>query len=224
MQGTLYNTGAVVLGSMIGLLFHSRLPERFAKIFYQAIGLLILSLGLGMVVKLSDFLLLSFSIIGGAFLGELVDISSLVNRTSEKLKSKIKSQNDNFSEGFVTGILVMCVGTLAVLGPLEEGLGKGTALLQTKSVIDFVTSILLASSLGVGVLFSALPLLVYQGSITLFAGSLQGFFSDTMIANLSVMGGVLLLGVGLGVLKIKKINVINMLPSLVMVAILSFWF
>lgn len=222
MQGTLVNVAAVILGSCIGVVIHSKLPQRIIEITFQGIGLFTIVLGVTMAAKTSNFLIMIVSIVTGSVIGELLNIEKAVNSFSEKIKSKAKLKNDTFSEGFITASLLYCTGSMAILGAIEEGLGGEPHLLLAKSVLDGVASIALASSLGVGVLFSAVPLLIYQGGITVCAGSLQHVFTESIIAELTAVGGVLLVGLGIRLLEIKQIKVMNMLPSLVIVVVLAY--
>ncbi|MFB6341655.1 DUF554 domain-containing protein [Saccharicrinis sp. FJH62] len=224
MLGTLINAGAIIIGSIIGLLIHSRMPKNITRIVFQGIGLFTLFLGIHMAAKTGNFLVLIFSIVLGAITGELLRLDLLINRFSEWLKKRVKSKNENFSNGFVTSFLLYCMGSMAILGAFEEGLGGDPNLLLAKSVLDGFSSIALAASLGIGVIFSAIPLIIYQGSLTLFAGSLQNFFTDPIINELTAVGGLLLIGLGINILEIKNLKIINMIPSLIFAVILSYFF
>ena len=224
MLGTLTNTAAVLVGSGIGLLIHSRLPKRITAIVFQAIGLFTLVLGVSMSLKTDRYLIMIFSLVLGAICGELIDLDAGFNRMSEALKRRLHIGGDGFTEGLITAFFLFCVGSMTILGAFEEGLGGEPTLLMTKSVLDGFSSIALAASLGIGVLFSALPLFLVQGGLTLFAASLQDFFTPEMIDALSSVGGVLLLGLGISILEIKKIKVANLLPSLVFILLLAYIF
>jgi uncharacterized membrane protein YqgA involved in biofilm formation len=224
MQGTIINAGAVIIGSLVGLVIHSRLPKKITTITFQGIGLFTIFLGVSMALKTNEILLMIFSIVLGSIIGEALDIDRYLAKFSEYLKSKIRSENKKFSEGFITSSLLFCMGSMAILGAFEEGLGGRPNLLLAKSVLDGFASIALAASLGIGVLFSAVPLFIYQGSLTLFAGLLENFFSDIIITELSAVGGLLLIGLGLNILEIKKLKILNMIPSLLIVVMLAyFW-
>lgn len=221
MLGTLINVGAIILGSLIGLAIHAKLPERLTRIAFQGIGLFTVFLGLTMAAKTSNFLVMIFSIVPGSIIGELIGIEKHMDRLGEHIKQKVGSKNKSFSEGFITAFLLFCMGSIAILGSIEEGLGGKPNLLIAKSVLDGFSSLALSASLGIGVIFSALPLFIYQGGITLFASSLQQFFTATLINELSAVGGLLLIGLGINILEIKKLNILNMLPSLVIAVILA---
>lgn len=224
MIGTLINAAAVITGSILGLIIHSKLPENITKRVFQGIGLFTFFLGIHMASKTDNFLIMIFSIVIGAIIGEWMDIDKAMNRFGEWLKRKVKSNNENFSNGFVTAFLLFCMGSMAILGAFEEGLGQEPNLLMAKSVLDGFSSIALSASLGIGVIFSAIPLIIYQGGLTLFAGSLEGFFTNGIINELTAVGGLLLIGLGINILEIKNLKILNMIPSLVVVVILAYFF
>jgi uncharacterized protein len=235
--GTLINVGAVIVGSLIGLFFHARLPKRFTTVAFQGIGLFTLFIGFTMAAKTKSLLVLVFSIVLGAITGELLDIDRLLNRFGEWLRKKLerkdahhkdtKAQNgelperSRFAEGLVTAFLLFCMGSMTVLGAIEEGLGGRPNLLVAKSVLDGFASLALASSLGIGVLFSVIPLLIYQGGLTLLAGSLHAVMSDVVVNEVSAAGGLILIGLGVTILEIKQLKVLNMLPALVFAGVLA---
>lgn len=217
MQGTLLNVIAVLIGSTVGILIHSRLPERLVTITFQGIGVFTLVLGVNMAIGTSNFLIIIVSVVVGSILGELAGIEKRIEGFSSWIKEKTARGNQKFSEGFITASLLFCMGSMAILGAIEEGLGGEPHLLLAKSVLDLISSTILAASFGIGVIFSAIPLLLYQGGITLCAQALQDTVNTTMITELSAVGGLLLVGLGISILEIKKIRVMNMLPSLVVV-------
>ena len=224
MIGTLLNAAAVVIGSIIGMFIKTKLPTKITDTTFQAIGLFTIMLGVTMAIKTNNFLIMVLSLVIGAIIGEYIDLEKRVDNFGLFLKNKINTKNDRFSEGFVTAFLLYCMGSMTILGAIEEGLGGVPNLLITKSLMDGFGSIVLASTMGVGVLFSSIPLLLYQGGLTLFASQMQSFFSDVIITELSAVGGILLLGLGISMLHIKKIKILNMLPSLIIVAILTYYF
>ncbi len=224
MIGTLVNVATVVAGSLIGLLFKSRLPERFIKIFFQVIGLFTLYLGFSMALKSTHVLQMVFSLILGAIIGESLHMDRGMEKLADRMKKHFKSKHERFSDGLLTAFLLYCMGSLTILGAIQEGMTGDPHLLLIKSLMDGVSSIALASGLGIGVLFSAIPLLVFQGGITLLAMWLGDFFPVVMVTELSAVGGILLLGLGIDILGIKKIKVINMLPALVVIVVLIWLF
>ena len=224
MYGTLINVVAVIIGSIIGLIIHQKLPKKITNTAFHAVGLFTIILGIIMAIKTSNFLILIFSIVIGAVIGEIIDIEKRIDNFGEWLKGKLKTKNESFSEGFVTAFLLYCMGSMTILGSIEEGLGGAPNLLVAKSVLDGFSSIVLAATLGVGVLFSFIPLFIFQGGLTLFASNMQSVFTEAMINELTAVGGIILLGLGITMLEIKKIRILNMLPSLIIVVILTYFF
>ena len=222
--GTLVNVGAVIAGSLLGLVIHKRMPDKITKLVFQAIGLFTLFLGFTMAGKTSNYLIMILSLVVGSIIGELLNIEKQINRLSNWLKAKSGYSNAKFSEGFLTSFLLFCMGSMTILGAIEEGMGGKPDLLLAKSVLDGFSSIALAAAMGIGVLFSVIPLLIYQGGLTLFAGYLQDYLTTPMINELSAVGGIILIGLGINILEIKQIRVINMVPALLIAVLLTWWF
>ncbi|MFA4921887.1 MAG: DUF554 domain-containing protein [Candidatus Neomarinimicrobiota bacterium] len=221
MLGTLVNVGTVILGSSLGLLLHTRLPRKLIIIVFQVIGLFTLFLGFSMALKTANFLIMIFSGAIGAVIGELCQIERGINRLGGNLKRRLKSDNDKFAEGLVTAFLLFCMGSMTILGAFEEGLGGKPNLLLAKSLLDGFSSMALAAGLGVGVLLAVVPLLIYQGGLTLLAGLLGDVLTTPIVNEMTAVGGLLLIGLGLTILEIKIVKVVNMLPSLVVAIILA---
>ncbi len=223
MTGTLINAGAVLAGSAAGLLLHARLPRKITTIAFQGIGLFTLFLGFTMASKTSNFLILIFSIIIGSIFGELMQLEKRLESFGDFLKRKLKSKNHKFSEGFITAFLLFCMGSMTILGAFEEGLGGKPTLLSAKSVLDGFASVALSAAMGIGVMFSIIPLIIYQGGLTLFAGLLENVLTEHIINEMTAAGGLILLGLGINILEIKKLKVLNMLPALMIAVILAFF-
>ena len=223
MLGTIVNTGTVVGGALIGVLIHSRMPERITKTTFQGIGLFTLYIGFTMAMKTGNVLVMVFSIVLGAILGEWIDIEKRMEKLSEWGKRKVGSKNDKFTEGFVTAFMLFCMGSMTILGSIEEGLGGEPTLLLAKSFLDGFGAVALASSLGIGVLFSAVPLFFYQGGLTLLAGLVQGYLTEPIINEVSAVGGLMLIGLGITILEIKKLKILNLLPALVFAGIFAYF-
>lgn len=221
MLGTFVNIGAVLVGSTVGLLFHRRLPEKIVTIVFQAIGLFTLFLGFTMATKTANYLILIFSLVAGSMIGQWLTLDHALDRFSQRLKDRLGLQNDKFSEGLVAAFLLFCMGSMTILGAFEEGMGNPPNLLYAKSILDGFASIALAAGLGVGVAFSTIPLLLYQGGLTLFAGWLGEFFRDVVLNEMTAVGGLMLIGLGINILEIKSLKVINMLPGLVVAVLLA---
>lgn len=219
--GTLVNVGAVVVGSLVGLLVHLKLPKRLTAVAFQGIGLFTLFIGFTMAAKTRSLIILVFSIVLGAILGELLAIDKHLNRFGEWLKGRLGSGNERFAEGMVTAFLLFCMGSMTVLGALEEGMGGRPNLLLAKSVLDGFASVALAASFGIGVLFSVVPLLIYQGGLTIAAWSLGRVLADSVVNEVTAAGGLVLIGLGLTILEIKPLKVLNLLPALVIAGLLA---
>lgn len=224
MLGTIINVITVVAGSALGLALNKKLPKRFVKIFFQVVGLFTFFLGISMALKTTHELHLIMALISGALIGELLNLEGLIEKFSNLIKVKLKIRNEKFTDGLLTAFLLYCMGSLTILGAIEEGMGGTSKLLMIKSLMDGVSSIALASGLGIGVMFSAIPLLIYQGGLTLLAMGFGEFVSPIFIAELSAVGGILLIGLAINILEIKKINVMNMLPALIMIVLLLWLF
>ncbi|WP_457570749.1 DUF554 domain-containing protein [Desulfovulcanus sp.] len=215
--GTIINVLAVILGSFLGLCLKSRIPPKIHQRVFQGIGLATLLIGLQMALKVENLILLIFSILFGAIVGEAIDLEKHLDNLAGLLKKKLKSQSSSFTQGLITAFLIFCIGSLTILGALDEGIRGDHTLLLTKSILDGFTSIALAATYGLGVMFSVIPMFIYQGTITLLAGQFQNLFTPILINQLTAVGGILILGLGLNLLEIKQIKITNMLPALLFV-------
>ncbi len=220
--GTVVNIVTVLLGGSIGLILGNRLPQRFTNIIFQAIGLFTLFLGVLMALKAEALLVVVFSLVVGSAIGVWLNLDKRVEGFSQVFKGFFGGSKDRFAEGFATAFLLFCMGSMTVLGSIEEGLGKGSQLLMTKAVMDGFSAMIFAQALGAGVLFSVVPLLLYQGGITLLAAFMGEFLPAYVVNDLAATGGILLLGLGLSILEIKNIRVMNMLPAIVVAVVFSF--
>ena len=220
MLGTLINAGAVIVGSSLGILLKKGLPEKYNTIYFQAVGLFTLVLGVQMALKITLPLLVVFSLIAGGLTGEFFKLEARMNRFGDYIKIKFKFGNERFTEGIITSFLLFCMGSMSIIGPVEEGLtGNVSELLKAKSLMDGFSSLLLSSALGIGVLFSVIPLLIYQGGITLLAQFLGKDVPEHYINEITVIGGVLLIGLAFDILGIKKLKILNMLPALIYICL-----
>lgn len=224
MIGTIVNTVAVVAGGIVGLFLKKNMPERVTTIYFQAVGLFTLAIGISMAVKMDHILIIVSSLAIGSLIGEWLNLEKGVEQLSEYLKNRFRIGNEKFSEGLIAAFLMFCVGSMTIIGTIQEGTGGSSDLLFTKSLMDFFSSILLASAFGAGVIVSALPLFLFQASLTLIAMFAGTFFTAEIILGLTSVGGILLMGLGINILEIKKLRVMNMLPSLIVVALLLWWF
>jgi len=220
MLGTIINAAAIIAGSSIGLVFKKALSEKYTTIYFQAIGLFTLILGMQMSLKINAPFIVALSLITGGLVGELCRLEERMNRLGDYMKMRFKIGNERFTEGLITAFLLFCMGSLSILGPVEEGLtGKLSELLKAKSLLDGFSSLLLSSALGIGVLFSVVPLVIYQGGITLIVRLIGKDIPANYINEITVVGGVLLIGLALDILNIKKLRILNLLPALIFVCI-----
>jgi hypothetical protein len=217
MTGTIINVVLVVVGSSLGLLIHKRFPERIRVIVFQAIGLFTIMLGINLGLKSTAFLIIIFSLISGALIGEGFYLQERIENGGEYLKKWLKVKNENFTEGLVTAFMLFCVGSFTILGAIEEGLTGEYNLLLTKSVLDGFSSIALASAFGFGVMFSVIPLFIYQGALTIFASYVEPFLDVALQNEITAVGGIMIVGLGLNIMDVKKIRVLNLTPGLLTV-------
>lgn len=217
MFGTTVNALAIIAGSLLGLLFSRGIPERYKEIILQAVGLAVLLIGMKSALVSDQLMVVIFSIIIGAIIGEGLQIEARLAAFGAHLERMVQaksSDSSSFARGFVTASLVFCVGSMAIVGSLESGLTGNHQTLLAKSVLDGVTSIIFASAMGLGVLFSALAVFVYQGLITLTAFFLKNYLVPETVSQMSAVGGLLIMSISLNMLKITSIRVGNLLPGI----------
>jgi len=225
VTGTLINIVAVLIGGGLGTILGQRLPERVRETVMAGLGLVTVVVGIQLSLHTRNVLLVLISVLIGAVLGGWWRIDARLERLSEWIRARLARRAAahslaRFSEGFVTASLVFCVGPMTILGSIQDGLTGDYTLLALKSVLDGFAALAFASTLGIGVLFSVLTVLVYQGGLTLLAGMAQRALSDPVVDEMTATGGVLMLAIGLLLLDIKRIRVANLLPSLVVVVVL----
>lgn len=213
MLGTIVNTIAILIGGVIGLLFKNGIPERYSTTIMHALSLCVIFIGISGSLKCDNVLLLIISLVIGSFLGELLDIDAALKKFGDNLEKNFTGRWGKISDGFVTASLLFCVGAMAIVGSLESGLSGNNKILFAKSMLDGISSIIFASSLGIGVLFSSLSVLVYQGIITLCASLLKGILVNAVITNMTAVGSLLIVGLGLNMIGVTKIKVANLLPA-----------
>lgn len=234
--GTIANMAAILIGSAVGLLLKGGLKQRFQTTIMNALGLAVMFVGIsgalqglyvvkGEGLETANVMLMIVSLAIGGLLGELIDIEARLDHMGEWIKTTLKVRGEkgqNFVEGFVSSSLLFCIGAMAIIGSLQDGLAQDASMLYAKAIIDGVVAIFFASTLGIGVFFSILPLGIYQGGITLSAKYIEPFLSDQMIANLSFLGSILIFGIGINMIFGKKIKCGNLLPA-VLIPILYEW-
>lgn len=224
MKGTLVNALTVIIGSSIGLLVGNKFKEKYRDIIFQAIGLFTILVGTNMLVKGTSLIPIFLALIFGAITGEGLRLDMRLNSLTEKFKSKVSKNTPRFTEGFITATLIFCVGAMTIVGSVQEGLTGDPTILYTKSIMDGITSLTLASGLGMGVIFSSISVLVIQGSLTLLGSQLQFLTKEIYLSNVTSLGGILIIALGFEILGIKKIKVLNLLPSLIYLPIFIFLF
>ena len=217
MIGTLINCAAIILGSALGLLLRRGMKDSISKTVMQGIGLSVILIGLSGAIKTGNTLLVILSMVIGGVLGALIDIDSRMNRLGAWAQKKLThgdDENNTFAKGFVTASLIFCVGAMAVVGALDSGIRGDHSTLIAKAALDGVTSIILASSLGIGVMLSAAPVLVYQGAIALLGTAIAPLLSDVVVTEMSAVGGLLIMAIGINMLLDTEIKVANLLPAI----------
>lgn len=224
LLGTVVNGLLIIVGTLLGKLFH-RIPESMKRTVMQAIGLSVMVLGLQMGLKSENFLIVISSLVIGAVLGEMLHIEEALNNLGNWLEKKIGSNGKgNISEGFVTSTLIFVIGAMAIIGALDSGIRGDHAVLYTKSIIDGFTAIILTTTLGIGVLFSAVPVMLYEGSIALFATQINWMVPQALlnqfIAEMTSTGGIMIFAIGLNLTGIVKIKVGNFLPAIVVTGVI----
>jgi len=219
--GSIVNALAIIFGSVLGCWLQSRFPERIRAIVFQGLGLCVMLIGIQMALKVDNILIVIFSILLGGISGELLRLDTLFERLGNRFKAVIKSDNAQFTDGLITASLIFCIGAMAIVGSLEEGIRGNPTILYTKAILDGFASIALAASYGSGVLFSFIPVFLYQGSMTIGAGFFQQYFSDPMIAQVTACGGLLIIGIAINLLELTEIRLANLLPALGYVVVLT---
>jgi len=221
LLGTVANVAAIVLGTLVGLLLRRRLPQRIATIMTQGLGLVTALIGLQMVVATQNVLIVLVSIVVGGVVGELIQIEGRLDTLGKRIEKRFGRRRGTFAKAFVTSSLLFCVGPIAILGALQDGLRGDYSILLTKSGLDGIASVAFASTLGIGVLFSTIPVLAYQGSITIAASLLEPYLKTAIVNEMTATGGLLIIGIALNILRVTKIKVGNMLPAILVAAILA---
>lgn len=214
MIGTLVNTGAIVAGSAVGLAAGTQLPERIKIILMQALGLAVVAIGLRMALEAQHALLAIGCLLLGGITGELLRIERRLDGLADSLRQRLRSSSERFVEGFVTATLLYLTGAMTIVGSIQDGTIGDPSVLLIKALLDGVASVALASSLGIGVMCSALPVLLVQGGITLLAGQLVFLSQPAVLDAINATGGLLILGIGINLLEIGRIHVGNLLPAL----------
>lgn len=214
--GSLTNALFIIIGASVGLILKKKISFKTMELPIQGMALFVITLGISQVIKTEYPLVVIASIALGSLIGEILNLEGHFENFCKKIESLFGDKAVGFSTGFLTASIIYCTGSLAVLGSFEEGLGGYPSLLLSKGLIDGLTSVALAASLGFGVLFSAVPVFIYQAALTLLATIIEPFISTLSIVEMAATGGLMLMVIGLNLLKLTKIRVMNMLPGLIL--------
>jgi hypothetical protein len=214
MLGTVVNSLAVIIGGLIGVLFKNVIPEKISDALLKASGLAVITVGIKLSLVGENLTLLIMSVIIGTAIGELINIEGKLDNLGALVESKMKNKQSNIALGFITCTLVYCVGSMSVIGSIQSGLSGNHEILFSKALLDGITSISMAVSMGIGVVFSSISIFIYQGIITMLAQFMQSLLSDVVVTEMTAIGGTLIMAIGLNFLEIKRIKVGNMLPAI----------
>lgn len=213
MLATIVNIITIIVGSFIGLLLKKGIKDEYKDTIMNGIGLVVIVIGLTGSIESGNTVLVIGSLVLGSLIGEIIGIEKRLDQLGYNMEKKFGKGDSNFSKGFVTASLVYCIGAMSIVGALEAGLSGNYETLFAKSMLDGISSIIFASTLGIGVAFAAIPVFVYQGGITLLANLVKNILTPESILEMSAVGGVLILAIGINILGLKKIKVGNMLPA-----------
>lgn len=217
MTGTLVNTGAILFGGIAGVLIGKRLNKRVSGTVMQGVALAVALIGLSggveQVINGASVPVIIISLALGGLIGAVLDIDGRFTKLAAFAERKLVKDKGGFAESFVTGSILYCVGTMAIVGSIESGVLGDHSILYAKSMLDGISAVVLGASLGSGVMLSALPVFIYQGAITLAAGFVSGFITDVMLIHISAVGGTLVFAIGLNMLEVTKIKLANFLPA-----------
>lgn len=224
LLGTIVNGLLIITGTLLGRLL-TRIPENMKATVMHGIGLSVMVLGLQMGFKSANFLIVILSLVIGAVIGEAMKLEDKLNAVGDWLERRLGSKGEgSISQGFVTATLIFVIGAMAIIGALDSGIRGDHDVLYTKAIIDGFTALILTTTLGIGVLFSAIPVMLYQGTIALFATQIDKFIPqalmDSFILELTATGGVMIFAIGLNLTGLTKIRVANLLPGIVVTAAL----
>ncbi|MBC7106744.1 MAG: DUF554 domain-containing protein [Firmicutes bacterium] len=222
MTGTLVNVAAIAAGSFLGVVARKGIPSGVRDTVMQGVGLAVLLIGFKMAWETRNPLIVVGSLALGGAAGELLALEERLDRAGRWLEARVAGAGTGeVARAFVTATLVFCVGAMAIMGAIEDGLGGVPHILYTKAILDGVTSVVFGSALGIGVLFSALPVLVYQGGLTLAARVVGGILTPPVVAELTAAGGLIIVGIGINLLGLARIRTGNLLPAIVFAALIA---
>jgi len=214
MIGNIVNAIAIIAGGLIGLILRGGIPERYRETLMQAVGLCVVLIGISSSLKSDSIMTVIMSLVAGSLIGEFIRIEARLDSLGKFIESKISGTSSDFSKGFVQASLIFCVGSMAIVGSIESGLTGNHQTLFAKSILDGVTTIILTSILGAGVIMSCVSVFIYQSVITLLATLIKPYMTPAVIAQMSSVGGLLIIAIGLNMLEVGKIRAGNMLPAI----------
>lgn len=224
MIGTIVDTIAIIVGGLLGLFLNKGIKQRYSETIIQGMALSVIVIGVMSASKANEMLVVIISVVVGTIIGEYIDIERRLNNLGNMMEKRMGTSQGSFAKGFVTASLLFCIGAMGIMGALEDGINGNHQILFTKSIIDGISSVIFTSTFGVGVIFSAIPVFLYQGSIASVAMLLKPYLTPELVTDLSAVGGILIIGVGINVLEIKRIRVGNMLPAIILPAIYYIFF
>ena len=225
MLGTIVNAAAIILCGALGLFLGHAMPEKMKSTLIQGLGFAVLLIGGSMALQTNNAFVVIISLVIGGVIGGLIDIEQKFKNFGAWMEFKFaQGEGGHFTKAFVSASLLYCVGAMAIMGSIESGVKGDHSILMVKSLLDGMTSIVFASSMGIGVLASAVSVFLYQGAITLTAGLLQDVLTQSIITEMSATGGLLIVGIGLNILEIKEIKVGDLLPGIFITIPLSILF
>lgn len=221
--GTIINGLAIIVGSILGRFF-TNIKAKYKETIVHGVALTVILIGLQMALVVDQIVIVILSIIIGAVIGEKLDLEKHLNKLGERIERKINKQDSKISQGFITASLIFVVGAMGIVGALNSGLRYDHDLLITKSILDGFTALVLTTTLGIGVIFSAIPVVLYQGSIALLATLIYQWvpthYLDLFINEMTAIGGLMIIAIGLNMLELTKIRVANLIPALVVVGLI----
>lgn len=223
--GTLVNSGAIFLGSLIGLFLKRGLPEKWQQTMMSSIALCIVIIGVQMAMKTGNIIIVIISLVIGSIIGEIIDIEERMNKLGACLGKRLSKGSGSvagqIAEGFVNSSILFCTGAMAIVGSIQDGLAGDCSTLFAKATLDGIIALILTANVGVGVMLSAITVGVYQGSITLLAGVVEPYITEFILQEITASGGVMIMAIGLNMLRITKIRIGNMLPGMLVAAFLA---
>jgi uncharacterized membrane protein YqgA involved in biofilm formation len=220
MTGTLINAAAIVLGGLLGLLFHRGIPENFNRTIQDGLGIVVVAIGIQYAVQAEHWAVLGISLALGAAVGEWQQWDRRLQLMGDKVQHALKAEGSGFVQGFVSASLLFCVGAMAIVGALEDGLTGNYDVLMVKALLDGIFAVVFSANLGAGVILSALPVLLYQGTISLAAVWLKPILTPLMMNTINSLGGLLIAALGLNIIGITRIRIANLLPALLLAPII----